>query len=423
MAPAQDAAGLLYDPADPRYRIDPYPLYARLREADPVHWSPLGFWVLTRYADVDCVHRDPRCGRGLQPDDGMVATWGGPSSPITAELGGWMLHKDGPDHTRLRRLVGKVFHPAAVRSLRMRIQGIVDGLLDQVVEAGTMDVIADLALPLPVAVISELLGLPVDDHARIGRWADSIARAFDDVLTPEALERTEAAILQCTEYVRTKIAVVGGAESGILSALRAAEASDQLSESELISNVNLLLFAGFETTRNLIGNGFFALLRNPTQLARLRAEPGLVPNAIMELLRYDAPVQANRRIPREPIEVGGVEIPAGEKLLLLLGAANRDPARFVDPDSLNVARPDVRPLSFGGGVHFCLGAGLAVTEAEIAVSSLIERLADVDLAGPVEWGENIFLRGVTALPISFTPGRSHVSDSREANSVVVHGLS
>jgi len=147
MAPAQDAAGLLYDPADPRYRIDPYPLYARLREADPVHWSPLGFWVLTRYADVDCVHRDPRCGRGLQPDDGMVATWGGPSSPITAELGGWMLHKDGPDHTRLRRLVGKVFHPAAVRSLRVRIQGIVDGLLDQVVETGTMDVIADLALP------------------------------------------------------------------------------------------------------------------------------------------------------------------------------------------------------------------------------------------------------------------------------------
>jgi cytochrome P450 len=254
-------------------------------------------------------------------------------------------------------------------------------------------------------VIGELLGLSVDDHEQTGRWARAVGHAFDDVLTPETLGQTELAIGEITSYMRTKLGQTGGA-AGILSTLReAARSGDRLSEQELVSTANLLLFAGFETTRNLIGNGFLALLRHPEELEKLRTRPDLLPNAVLELLRYDSPVQANRRVAREPLEVGGVEIAAGDKMLLLLGAANRDPARFVDPDRLDVARPGVRPLSFGGGVHFCLGAPLALLEAEIAISSMMRRLDGVKLAGQVEWADNVFLRGLEALPVTFTPER------------------
>jgi cytochrome P450 len=205
--------------------------------------------------------------------------------------------------------------------------------------------------------------------------------------------------------MRTKLGQAGGDGAGILSTLQAAQSGELLSERELVSTANLLLFAGFETTRNLIGNGFLALLRHPEELEKLRTRPDLLPNAVLELLRYDSPVQANRRVALEPVEVGGVEIAAGEKMLLLLGAANRDPARFEDPDRLDVARPGVRPLSFGGGVHFCLGAPLALLEAEIAISSLIRRLVGVELAAPVQWADNVFLRGLEALPVTFTPAR------------------
>ena len=394
---------LLYDPEDPGYRSDPYPLYARLRTTEPVHRSPLGYWVLSRYADIDLVHRDPRCVRGLQPGDGMVAAWGGWSSPIAAELGSWMLLRDGVDHARFRRTVGKVFHPAAIRSLRTRIRGIVDALLDQAASRGAMDVIGDLALPLPVAVIGELLGLPAADPVAIGRWARAIGRAFDEVLTSQALDEAERAIRNLTAHLKESFEQ---SASPIVAALRAPAPDGEagLSEQELISNLNLLFFAGFETTRNLIGNGFLALLGHPDQLARLRAEPWLVGNAVLELLRYDSPVQANRRVTVEPIEIGGIRIGAGEKLLLLLGAANRDPERFRDPDALDVARRDVRPLSFGGGVHYCLGAPLAELEAEIALSTLVRRLDGVERApGPVDWSDSVFLRGLKALPITFTP--------------------
>ncbi|MEA2567288.1 MAG: hypothetical protein QOD49_2465 [Actinomycetota bacterium] len=403
MASARAAERLLYDASDPGYRSDPYPLYASLRATDPVHRSPRGFWVLTRYEDIDLVQRDARCSRGLRPDDGMVAAWGGWSSPIATELCTWMMHQDGADHARLRGLVGKAFHPPGIRLLRARVQTIVDGLLDKVLGGGAMEVIADLALPLPVAVISELMGLSVDDHEQTGRWARAVGHAFDDVLTPETLGQTELAIGEITSYMRTKLGQAGGDGAGILSTLQAAQSGELLRERELVSTANLLLFAGFETTRNLIGNGFLALLRHPEELEKLRTRPDLLPNAVLELLRYDSPVQANRRVALEPVEVGGVEIAAGEKMLLLLGAANRDPARFEDPDRLDVARPGVRPLSFGGGVHFCLGAPLALLEAEIAISSLIRRLEGVELAGPVQWADNVFLRGLEALPVTFTP--------------------
>jgi cytochrome P450 len=403
MGSTRAAERLLYDASDPGYRTDPYPLYASLRATDPVHRSPKGFWVLTRYEDIDLVQRDARCSRGLRPDDGMVAAWGGWSSPIATELCAWMMHQDGADHVRLRGLVGKAFQPAGIRLLRARAQTIVDSLLGRVLGTGAMDVIADLALPLPVAVIGELLGLSVDDHEQTGRWARAVGHAFDEGLTPETLGQAELAIEEITSYMRTKLGQAGGSRAGILSTLQAALSGERLSEQELVSTANLLLFAGFETTRNLIGNGFLALLRHPEELERLRARPDLLPNAVLELLRYDSSVQANRRVAREPLEVGGVEIPAGEKMLLLLGAANRDPARFVDPDRLDVARRGVRPLSFGGGLHFCLGAPLALMEAEIAISSLLRRLAGIEVAGPVEWADNIFLRGLEALPIRFTP--------------------
>jgi cytochrome P450 len=284
--------------------------------------------------------------------------------------------------------------------MRSRIQGIVDRLLDAVLVTGVMDVIADFALPIPVTVITEMLGLPGEDHEMVGRWARAIAHALDAILTPETLHKTEVAIAEVGSYLQTNLGQSGG---DLISALREPQGGEQLSGSEVISSATLLLLAGFETTRNLIGNGFLALLRNPEQLEKLGARPDLLPNAVLELLRYDTPVQANRRIARDAIELGGVEIAAGDKMLLLLGAANRDPAQFVEPDRLDIARPGIRPLSFGGGVHFCLGAPLALLEAEIAISALVHRLTNVELAGPVEWGENVVLRGLEALPVTFTP--------------------
>jgi hypothetical protein len=387
---------------------DPYPLYRRLRETEPVHRTAAGYWVLSRYADVAALVRDPRLGKGFHhlAASPMVAARGGAGSPLIEEMSRWMLFQDPPDHTRLRGLVTKAFTPRAVERIRVRTQEIVDGLIDRVVGSGGMDAIADFAFPLPVTVIAEMLGLPFVDTDRCRAWTVAASRVLDPNQTREQLTRAVEALGHLSVYVREQIAQRRRAPGDdLLSVLIAAEeGGERLSEDELVSTVGLLFGAGHETTVNLIGNGLLALLRNPGQLTRLRDDPSLVPNAVEELLRYDSPAQLIRRWAHEDLEVSGVRIAAGDELVLLAGAANRDPERFPEPDVLDVGRADVRHVSFGGGPHFCLGAMLARMEAQVAFATLLRRLPDIELAGGApQWREQIVLRGLKALPVRFGP--------------------
>jgi cytochrome P450 len=334
----------------------------------------------------------------------MAAALGGAGSPLVAEMSRWMLFQDPPDHTRLRGLVAKAFTPRAIERIRVRTQEIVDGLIDRVADADGMDAIADFAFPLPVTVIAEMLGLPTADADRCRAWTIAAGRVLDPNQTPEQVGRAIEAVEHLSGYVREQVEQrrrMPGDD--LLSVLIAAEdGGERLSEDELVSTVNLLFGAGHETTVNLIGNGLLALLRNPDQLSRLRTDPSLVPNAVEELLRYDSPAQLVRRWAREDLEVCGARVAAGDELLLLAGAANRDPERFPDPDVLDVGRADVRHVSLGGGPHFCLGAMLARMEGQVAFGALAGRLPHIELATDrVQWREHIVLRGLKALPVRF----------------------
>lgn len=401
---------LLYNPLDPGVHADPYPHYRLLRERDPVHVSPFGFWALSRYSDAARVLRDPRFGSGLD-EEGLIAMMlGGPGSATVTEFARWMLFRDPPDHTRLRSLVSKAFTPRAVEVFRPRIQQIVDGLIDNVLPTGKMNVIGDLAFPLPVTVISELLGLPIEDQGRCREWTNAIAQALDPVDDPQMRTRADSAVLEMSEYIAGKVAQRRRSlgDDLLSSLITAEEQGARLSEDELVSTVGLLFGAGHETTLNLIGNGLLALLRHPEQLRRLRAEPNLIQSAIEELLRYDSPVQLIGRTARADVEIGGRMIAEGEPVILLVGAANRDPMQFSNPDSLDVARPGVRHLSFGGGIHFCLGAILARTEAQICIATVLRRLPGLELeSSRPEWREHITLRGLKSLPVRFRPQAAH----------------
>lgn len=392
---------------DPDVVADPYPHYHRLRARAPIYRDPLGFWLVSRHADVAVLLRDARLRKDFTAVEGnrVSAIRGGAQAPMVLELSRWMLNRDPPDHTRLRGLVTKAFTPRAVEGMRARIREIAHELLGRVVERGTMDVIGDFAYLLPVTVITELLGLPIEDREQCREWAEAIGLGLDPLQAPETVARADAAVLALTEYVRGQWKRRRNPGEDLLSALIAAEeGGSRLTEEEVVSTVNLLFFAGHHTTRDLIGNGFLALLRHPDQAARLRAEPSMIRGAVEELLRYDSPVQMTPRYAREDVEIGGVRIAAGEQVSLLLGAANRDPEQFERPDALELARPDAGSMvSFGGGVHFCLGAALARTEAQIAIPALL-RLPQLEpRCVHVEWRPQIALRSLKALPVSFRP--------------------
>lgn len=391
-----------FNPMDPQFIADPYPTYHRLRAEDPVHRSPLGFWILTRYDDVVAALRDPRLVK--EPIASFVAARFGAVAPA---IGLSMLDRDPPDHTRLRGLVNKAFTPRVVDVLRPHIQQIVDGLLGRVEGAGSMDLIEDFAYPLPVTVICEMLGVPVDDRDRFKAWGLDIARGLDALLLPPesgVAQRAAAARHALADYFRALIADRRTSpRSDLLSALIAAEeAGDTLSEEELLSTCILLLIAGHETTVNLIGNGTVALLRHRDQFRRLREEPGLIASAVEELLRYDGPVQRTARIPSTDVTIGGRTIKAGEMVMPFIGAADRDPVQFADPDRLDVARSDNRHIAFGWGIHFCLGAPLARVEGQIAIGTLVQRLPKLALATETpEYRQSLTLRGLSRLPVTF----------------------
>jgi pimeloyl-[acyl-carrier protein] synthase len=389
---------VLFNPLLPEFHANPYPFYHRLRTEDPVHHSPLGVWVLTRYDDVEMVLRDSRFVRAgfeafLYTDEGRLPTS--------------MLFRDPPDHTRLRSLVSRAFTPRVIEGMRDHIQELVDGLLDRVEGAGAMDLIADLAYPLPVTVICEMLGVPVADQGSIRQWSTDVARSLDAIGIPSdpgVAERGRTARRALADYFLALLPERRRApRADLLSALIAAEErGDRLSEGELLSTCVLLFVAGHETTVNLIGNGVLALLRHPEERARLAGDPALIGSAVEELLRYDSPVQRTGRIASTDVEIDGRRIEKGSIVVGAVGAANRDPAHFPDPDRLDLTRADNRHLAFGFGIHFCLGAALARVEGQVAIATLLRRLPRLwlDTETP-EWRESSVLRGLKALPVRF----------------------
>jgi len=396
-----------YNPFVPEVQANPYPLYHQLRREEPVHWSELmEAWVCTRYEDIVAVLRDPRFSadrrrarsRFVQAAAEMEQNAGPLFQAQT------MLTSDPPQHTRLRGLVNKAFTPRRVEALRVHIQEIVDGLLDAVRDKRELDVIWDLGYPLPVIVIAELLGVPAEHREQFKHWSDGIVGTLGaPFASPEVQQRAMESAIGLAGYFRDVIDERRRApKDDLISALIAAEEQGQaLSEEELLATLVLLLVAGNETTTNLIGNGTLALLRHPDQLERLRNDPSIAESAVEELLRYDSPVQATGRVAMEDVEVGGTVVQEGQVAFLLLGAANRDPAVFAEPDRLDLTRQDNRHVAFGYGIHFCLGAPLARVEAQVALPSLLRRFPDLRLAAEeLDWSGGLILRGLKRLPVT-----------------------
>lgn len=404
MAGAQSFHHQLYAPAG---RANPHPVYARMRREQPLyHFDSMNIgapvWIATRYDDCVSLLRDTR----LFKDDARLTPllrerYAALVSPVTS-MNRHLLRMDPPDHTRLRALVQKGFSSQIVDGLRPRIQAIIDDLIDGAVAAGGMDLIADFAVPLPVTVIAEMLGIPAEDRSRFRAWSQLLVSTPN---TPENLARKHATLAEFAAYLH---ALVGSRrtepQGDLVSALVAAsEEDDRLESSELISTIFLLLIAGHETTVNLIGNGMLALLQHPEQRRRLVEEPALIGSAIEEMLRFDGPVEnATVRWSAEEIEIRGTRIPAGEIVLPSLLAANRDPEQFPEPDTFDIARTPNRHIAFGFGIHYCLGAHLARVEGALAVRALLDRLPGLALAtgaDALSWTSGLLMHGMLSMPV------------------------
>ena len=376
-----------------QFREDPYPLYRYLLAAAPVQRNDLlEAWTVARYSDVVTVLTDPRFSADRTS-----------YSPDGYEVAKSMLVSDPPDHTRLRTLVQKAFTPRIVEQLRPRIHAIVDDLLDHAFARGPeFDLIADLAYPLPVIVIAELLGVPAEDRATFHGWSATLAASLDPLVSSDLMDRAWVSRDALHAYLRGIIAERRREpRSDLISALVAVEErGDTLREPELVVMCTLLLIAGHETTVNLIGNGTLALLKHPEQLSRLREAPTLISSAVEELLRFDSPVQMTGRLVTEDVQLGGKAIGAGEFVLPLLGAANHDPSQFSEPHQLDITRNPNPHVAFGRGIHFCLGAPLARVEGQIAIGSLVRRCPNLRLNGTPKRRDQITLRGLESLPVA-----------------------
>ena len=398
----------LFNPLSPDFIRDPYPHYARLRDTDPMHLTPFGSYVASRHAEASLVMRDKRFGKDYVE---RTSRRYGPEimkEPVFRSMSHWMLQQDPPDHTRLRGLVVKAFTARRVEDMRPRIQQIVDETLDAIAAKGHMDLIEDFAFRLPVTIICDMLGIPEDHREVFYNSSRDGGRLLDPVpLTKAEIEKGNASNVMAQMYFQQLFELRRKSPGNDLTTqlVQAEEDGSKLSNEELTANIILLFGAGHETTVNLIGNGLLALHRDPDQLALLKAKPELITNAIEEFLRYDSSVQLTGRVALEDIDdLGGKKIPKGESVLCLLGSANRDPAVYPDrPDQLDITRPNVRPLSFGGGIHFCLGAQLARIEAEVAINTLLRRIPELRLddAENPEWRPSFVLRGLKSLPASW----------------------
>jgi cytochrome P450 len=393
---------------DPARRDDPWTLYREIREEHPIYAFPeWGSFLLTRWDDCERVLRDPKFSsdmsrrilpEGVEPmDGGLMDTAGNPDFKT-------LLFLDPPDHTRIRGLVSKAFTPRTVEQLRPHIQEITDAVLDEAAECGELDVVNTLGYRVPSTVICELMGVPLADRDQFGPWAADASRVLDaETLSEAELERSLFGVMNLLNYFNFLFEERRAAPGDdLVSALLAAEeAGDTLSDVELRSIVLLLFVAGFETTMNLIGNGTWALLRNPDQLRQLREDPSLIGQCTEELLRFDGPVHLTGRVASEDLEIGdGVLVRKGEQVTTLVSAANRDPARFDHPDELDITRPDPRHLTFSHGIHYCLGAALARVEGQTAIGSLVSRFESIEPLEAPTYRDHFVLRGLNSLRVA-----------------------
>jgi cytochrome P450 len=395
----------LTDLLDPEVLANPYPLYRRLRESDPVHWDPfLHAWVVTRYADV--LHVLHHYSAARTPTAEQLDAMGlADLAPCANMMVKQMLFLDAPAHTRLRSLAAFAFTPARVAVLRRRIQSIAERLVLNVEHNGRMDLIADLAAPLPAMITAEMLGVPAEDHTLLKMWSADFAEMLGNFQhNPGRLARVLKSLEDMTAYFRDAIRdrQAHPREGLIHSFLTAQIDGTRFSQDEVIANCVITMVGGQETTTNLIGNGMLSLLRNPAELRKLQADPALVPSAVEEMLRYESPSQQTARLAPDDVELGGKQIRKRQAVIAVMAAANRDPERFPDPDRFDITRTDNRHLGFGWAAHFCFGAPLARLEAQIVFDTLLSRFAGFQLdAEPLTWRHNLGLRGLTALPIGF----------------------
>jgi pimeloyl-[acyl-carrier protein] synthase len=395
----------LYHLLDPEVLANPYPLYKRLRDEDPVHWdSFLHAWVVTRYADVVNVFQRFSANRTPTPEQ-LISIGLEALTPLAQVMVRQMLFLDQPTHGRIRGLASKAFTPRRIEALRSHIQEITNSLLDAVLDRGEMDVIRDLALPLPAIVTAEMLGVPTSDWKQLTKWSTDFAMVLGNFQhSPERATQIIKSLEGMIHYFQAAIQEERQhSRNGLISALLTAEIEgDRLTEEEVIANTIVTMVGGQETTTNLIGNGILSLLRHPDQLEKLKADLSLIPLAIEELLRYESPSQHTARLAPEDEMLGGKLIRKRQAVIAVMGAANRDPERFPDPDRLDICRQDNRHVAFAWGSHFCFGAALARLEGQVAFETVLRRMPNLRLKlGPISWRENLGLRGLTALHVGF----------------------
>lgn len=380
-----------FDPRTPGFVDDPYPTYARLRDADPVHWSErLGAWMVTRYDDIDAIFRDG-IGEQFSSDRLRANKFKGQRGPLRS------ISSDPPIHTAVRGTITATLTTRVIESVRPRVAQLVDGYLDAIAAGGdTFDLITDFAYPLPITVIADLFDVPESDRDKFQDWSAAMARSMDHFFSGKGGGLSQMAAY-CLELATARRDNPG---DDLISAMLA---TDELTFEEIVGLCATLIFAGHETTTNLIGNGMLALFRNPEQLEAVRAmadDPAAVRVAIEELLRYDSPAQMLNRVVASDTELGGRFLRAGDAVLTVIGAGNRDPAAFKDPDALDVTRQPNPHLGFGVGLHYCVGAALSRREAQVAIPALVERFPRLRLAGEPKWRDTIILRGLESLPVA-----------------------
>jgi cytochrome P450 len=403
---AADPSLSLYQLLDPAVLADPYPLFKKLRDTDPVHWDPfLHAWVVTRYEDV--VNVMLRCSAGRTPTPQQLEAMGMAAELqlIAQVMVKQMLFMDAPAHTRLRALCASAFTPARVAALKLHIQEIANQLIDRVIDSGRMDVIADFANPLPAIVTAELFGVPVEDHQDLKDWSTDFAEMLGNFQhNPDRARRALSSTEKLLAYFQRAIrAQEKNPQPGLVNALMNAEVEGaRLTEEEIVANLIVTMVGGQETTTNLIGNGLVSLLKNPEQLELLKNDSTILPSAIEELLRYESPSQHTARLAPEDMLLGGKQIQKRQAVIAVFAAANRDPERFPDPDRLDLRRADNRHVAFAWGAHYCFGAPLARVEGQIAFETLLRRLPGIQLEPrELTWRENLGLRGLKSLFITF----------------------
>ena len=394
-----------FDPFAPEHRPNPYPLYRRLREEAPVHQSPRGPWILTRYADCAALMRDDRFGHGSFQRLLDNSKWRQPAEGRQLPF----ILLDPPEHTRQRALTVRAFTPRTVQRLAPWIERLVHEMLDAMIDKGEVDLVEALAYPLPATVISGMLGVPAADRERVRHWSTVIARGVDPDYqhSPEHKRERNDALMAFDAYFGELVAEKRRhpADDLLTDLVNVSDNGAGLTEAELLTTCTMIYVAGHETTTDLLANGTLALLRNPGELERLRSDPGLAESAVEEFLRYDPPTQLTRRTALCDVELHGHQIARGDQVIIIRGAANRDPSVFADPDRLDLSRSPNRHIAFDGGIHFCLGAALARLEGRIAFAALTSRTKSIELAtDELSYKSNVTIRGLSSLPITLRAG-------------------